>query len=333
MFEAIQRADSASLRELAQGYIRSGNGPATLLCLDRVFSFPFKLRNLSLSEVRESLSLYHNYIRLLNKLRRDQSLAEGSDRQKLFGFRLRERNLYLVPEHSTLHKKLTGKSGPNRKGSDGRCSHEELTQVINHFVLGRIQDRTEMQNDACYGVYGFSPCLRFLIQRKCDPSGGKGGKESCAFQHNQQDKLTIDWYQARVRLILLQFQILDSARYCGRDVKEYVPVCGNCVCTLTRYEAIGLGYCIRRFTHLFGGSDRSRTSILPVYPKEMTVLGLCGNGFETPATTSITTPRNQQTDNVLWLRVHWHSILTEIMLSTLSLLRRCTGWRADQRRS
>jgi hypothetical protein len=225
MFEAIRHEDRASLRTLAKTFIGMGSEPAALLCLDHVFLLPLKLRNRSLVEVRASLSLYLDYIRLLNKFRRNQSLAEGSNHQKLFGFQVLG-DRYLVPEHTLLYEKLTNQSGSGKKSVDGhKCNHDELGRAINQLISSRINDRTKIQNGTCRDVQGFSPCLHLLIQKECSALKGKG---SCNFLHVRQEQLTLDWYHARLRLILLQFQILNLARYDNSDVKKYVLAhCGD----------------------------------------------------------------------------------------------------------
>ena len=224
MFKAIQRVDRTNLRVLAKTFIETGEDTAALLCLDHVFSSPLMLRGLSLVAAQALLSLYLDYVRLLNKFRRNESLAEGSNHQRLwlFGFQVLEEDRYLVPEHTLLHGELTSQFGSSRKGVDGyRCSYDELRRGIIRLISSRIRDRTEIQNGACWDVHGFSPCLRLLLQRKCDPPKGKG---PCTFQHIQPEQLTVDWYHARLRLILLQFQILDSARYYDRLVTKCVLV-------------------------------------------------------------------------------------------------------------
>ena len=230
MFEAIGRVDRASLRTLANTFIGMGNDTSALLCLDHVFSSFPKLRNLPLAELQTLLSLYLDYIRLLNKLRRDESLAQGSNRQKLFGFQVLGKNRYLVPQFSILHGQFTKKSGSSRKNADGyTCGYDELRLGIVELVSSRISDRTKIQNNTCRDVQGFSPCLRMLIQKRCNPQKEKG---SCILQHIQPEELTIDWYHTRLHLILLQFRILDLARYDGLDVKKYVlahPVRNVCI--------------------------------------------------------------------------------------------------------
>ena len=173
------------------------------------------------------------------------------------------------------------------------CGSDELSQGIIELISNRILDRTRIQNDTCRNVHGFSPCLRLLVQKECNPPEEHW---PCTLQHIQPEQLTVDWYHARLRLILLQFQILDLARYDGLDVKKYVlSHSAKFVQTLIKCEVIGLGYCIQHSIHLFKGLDRSRISTLPVYPRGLRVLGLYENGLKTSAVTSGTTPRNPRT--------------------------------------
>jgi len=220
MFKAIQLADHASLRTLAKMFIRTGNDPAALLCLDHVFSPPLKLINLSFVEIQTSLSIFLSYIRLLNKFGRDKSLAEGSNHQRLFGFQVLGENHYLAPKHTLVHEVLTNQPGSSGKSADGyRCSYDELIWGITQLISSRIRDRTDIQNNACRDVHGFSPCLYWLVQKRCNPPEEKG---PCPFQHIQLEQPNVDWYHARLRLILLQFQILNSARYYDWHVAKYV---------------------------------------------------------------------------------------------------------------
>jgi hypothetical protein len=219
MFEAIRRGDRVGLRTLAKTFIGTGNDPAALLCLDHVFLSSLKLRNLPLAEVHALLSLYLDYIRLLNKFRRDESLVQGSNHQKLFGFQVLGKR-HLVPRHTVLHEKLTNRSDLRGEGAGGYgCNYDELRQGIIQLIRSRINDRTEIQNATCRDVHGFAPCLQLLVQKECNPPEGKG---TCTFHHIRPEQLTVDWYRARIRLILLQFRILNSACYCDWDVRKYV---------------------------------------------------------------------------------------------------------------
>ena len=270
MFQAIRRADHTSLRTFAKTFIGMGNDPAALLCLDHAFSSPLELQNLPFSEVEALISLFFDYIRLLNKFRRDESLAQDSNHQRLFGFQVLGENRYLAPRHSILHEKITDRPGSSKKGTGGHtCSSDDLRLGITQLISARISDRTEAQDGACRGVHGFSPCLHLLIEEKCDSPGGEG---SCSFQHVQREQLTSDWYNARLRLILLQFQILNSARCDNLDVKRYALAHSAMnVWILIKSEVTGLRRCTQHSIHPFRDSDHWRTLTLPTYPMELMV--------------------------------------------------------------
>jgi hypothetical protein len=220
MFGAIRREDHASLCTLAKTFIGTGNDPAALLCLDHIFSSPPKLQDLPLATVYALHSMYLEYIRLLNKFWSDESLAEGSNHQRLFGFQILG-NHYLVPSCTVLHGKFTNRSDSSGKSADGYgCGYDELHRGIIQLIRSRIDDRTAIQNAACRDIHGFSPCLKLLVRQKCNSPRGKG---SCTFQHIQPEQLTVDWYRIRIRLIILQFRILDSASYYDWDGRKYVP--------------------------------------------------------------------------------------------------------------
>jgi len=161
-----------------------------------------------------------DYIHLLDKSWRDKSLDQGSNHQRLFGFQALRGDRYLVPRHTPLHDQLTSRYASSTKDTDGyECDYDELRQSITQFISRRIQDRTEAQDSACRDIHGFSPCLSLLVEKECNPPDEEG---PCTFQHIQPEQLTVDWYHARLRLVLLQFQIMYSARYGNLDVKKYV---------------------------------------------------------------------------------------------------------------
>ena len=218
MFEAIRSTDRERLSTLAKTFIGTGEDAAALLCLDYVFSSPLELQGLPLDEIEPSLTLYFEYVRLLNKLRRDGSLDQDSTLQRLFRFQVLEENRFKAPRYTTLHGKLTERSASIIKIASGyTCGPVELQQGIDQLISSKISDRTEIHDGACRNVHGFSPCLRLLVGGKCDSSRRR---EPCALQHVQVEQLTVDWYHARLRLILLQFKILNAARYDDLDVKR-----------------------------------------------------------------------------------------------------------------
>lgn len=217
MFQAIGRADRATLRTLADTFFDAGDDPAALLCLDHVFSSTPSLQHLPLRQIRETHTFFLDYIRQLTRLLRDESLAEGAHRQRLFGFKVLGETRYLVPNRTFLYEQLINQLGSSGPSVDGyECGSDELRRATSDIIKSRIRDRSKTQNSACRDIHGFSPCLWLLVQKECNPQ--KQG--SCTFQHVQPEQLTVDWYRSRLYLILLQFQILDAAGYYDLDVEK-----------------------------------------------------------------------------------------------------------------
>jgi len=327
MFEAIRDTDHSRLRALGKTFIKVGNDPVALLCLDHVFLSPPKLQQLSLVDIRAWLSSYLDYIRLLDRLRRDDSLAEGSKLQRLFGYQVLGEDRYLVPKHTLIYKTLTEQSGSSEENADGyACAHGELSWTITQVISNRIYDRTDGQNGACRDVHGFAPCLALIVRGQCRRG------ELCDFQHVQPDQVTVEWYHARVRLILLQFQILNSARFYPWAVTKYVFVHFlRCPRMLIARKVIGSGSCTQLCIHRCTDSVRMQTSISPEYPKGRTGSESSGNGLDSfaMASNSIRNPRSWGTMNAsdlgLWLRACWHLTWIGKMPGTPSPTHECTG--------
>ena len=225
MFQAIRSGDRMSLCSLAKSFTKSGNHPAALLCLDHAFSPPLSLQDLPLTRIQTLLSMYSCYIQLLKQLLDDESFAEGSNHQRLFGFRAFRQSRYLAPKHTLLYKRLVDQSSSSQQGGDGFiCGYNVLRRGIVELIESRIRDRTMIENTACCDVHGFSPCFQLLVQKECNPPDKRA---PCTFQHIQPEKLTVDWYRARLSLILLQFRILDCARLHDLDLAKYVLSCSS----------------------------------------------------------------------------------------------------------
>ena len=220
MFQAIRSADRMSLYSLAETFTETGNHPAALLCLDHAFSPPLSLQNLPLTRIQALLSMYSCYIQLLKQLLDDKSFAEGSNHQRLFGFQALRQSRYLAPKHTLLYKSLVGQSSSSQQvGDESICGYDVLRRGIVKLIESRIRDRTMIENTACCNVHGFSPCFQLLVQKECNSPDKRA---PCTFQHIQPEQLTVDWYRDRLRLILLQFRILDSARLYKLDLAKYV---------------------------------------------------------------------------------------------------------------
>ena len=217
--------DIVQLRRLAFNFLRRSNSAAALVCLDHVFSRAPSLRKATLMETESLLSLYLTYVRQLDQLWRDCRLSEGSNRQKVFAFDMQQEDRYLVPKNTFIHGKVSAARGiVNDPPPEYVCSHEELGRITSNAILRHIESRVKTQEYACHETRGFSPCLYTLIGRICS-------NEHCPFQHIQPNAITSEWFHARLRFLLLEFQILRLAQLFDKRVMQYV-----CIETFFRFH-------------------------------------------------------------------------------------------------
>ena len=208
--------DIIHLRRLASRFLWRTNKAAALLCLDHVFSRTPSLQKATLMETESLLSLYLTYVRLLDRFWRDIQPSEGSDCQKIFAFEVQQEGHYLVPARTLIHWNASATKGILEDPPlEYIFSREELERIISTTILDRIKIRVEMQERACRGTRGFSPCLNTLIRRNCF-------NEDCQFQHIPPNEITLDWFHARLRFLFLEFQILHLAQIFDKGVMQYV---------------------------------------------------------------------------------------------------------------
>lgn len=167
-------------------------------------------------ETESLLSLYLTYVRQLDQLWRDDQFSEGSNCQKIFAYEVQQDGRYLVPSNTFLHGGVSAARGiVNNPPSEYICSREELGSVISTTILDRIETRVGLQEVACRGTRGFSPCLNTFFGRNCS-------KELCQFQHTPPHEITLNWFHARLRFLFLEFQILRLAQIFDQEVKQCV---------------------------------------------------------------------------------------------------------------
>lgn len=207
--------DIGQLRRLAFNFLKRSNRTAALMCLDHLFSQAPSFQKATLMETESLLSRYLTYVRHLDQLWRDDQFSEGSNCQKIFAFEVQQEDRYLLPSNTFLHRSVSNMRGIlNDPPSEYICSREELGHVISTAILERIKMRVKIQEHACRGTRGFSPCLNTLFPgRNCF-------NESCQFQHTPPNEITLDWFHARLRFLFLEFQILRLAQLFEKTVMK-----------------------------------------------------------------------------------------------------------------
>jgi len=214
----VVEPDFVQLRRLAFRFLRRTNKAAALMCLDHLFSRPPSLHKTTLMETESLLSLYLTYVRLLDQVWRDERLSEGSDCQKIFALEVQQKDHYLVPKNTFLHGKVSAARGIlDDPQPEHICSHEELRRIVSDAILARMKNRVTMQERACRGTRGFSPCLNTLIRKNCF-------NENCQFHHIPPDEITLDWFHARLRFLFLEFQILRLAQHFDKGTMQCVSL-------------------------------------------------------------------------------------------------------------
>jgi hypothetical protein len=213
--------DFVQLRRLAFNFLTRANSAAALICLDHVFSRAPSLHKATLMETESLLSRYLTYVRLLDQLWRDDQFSEGSNCQKIFAFEVQQKDHYLVPKDTFIHVKVSAARGIlNDPPPEYICSHEELGRVTSSAILAHIKARVEMQERACRGTRGFSPCLYTLVGKSCFNELN----ERCQFQHIQPNAITAEWFHGRLRVLFLEFQILRLAQLFDKGVMQCVSI-------------------------------------------------------------------------------------------------------------
>jgi len=209
--------DLVQLRRLAFKFnLGRTNKAVALVCLDHLFYRAPSFQKATLVETESLLSRYLTYVRLLDQLWRDNEYSEGSNAQKIFAYEIQQEDRYLVPSNTFLHGRVSAARGIlSDPPSEYICSREELGRIISSGILRHIKIRVKIQENACRGTRGFSPCLNIFFGRNCY-------NESCQFQHTPPNEITLDWFHARLRFLFLEFQILRLAQLFDKTVMKCV---------------------------------------------------------------------------------------------------------------
>jgi len=211
MFRARHNADFKTLRVLHPKFIGVGNYSAALLCLDPAFIPALPLHGTPAVDPGPELSFHFAYFELLDRLRREDRLDVGSIRQKVFAFQRREDDRFFIPANSFLHSFFRPK--PDTVREEGGCvvTHEELRRVLDREIPDYIRLRAKQQNDAYRRRLGAAPCLTMMTRGECR-------RADCQYQHLRPEKITVGWFNARIRSVLTEIRILNLAGFYPKGV-------------------------------------------------------------------------------------------------------------------
>ena len=328
MFRARYKADFKRLRILHRKFTRAGNYSAALLCLDPTFASTLPLQGTPTVDPGPELSLHSAYFELLDRLRREDRLDAGSIRQKVFAFQPRQDDRFFVPANSFLYTIF--QSSPNAAQEMGGCivTHEELRHVLNRKISDYIYLRAKQQHNAYRRRLGTAPCLAMVARGECP-------KADCQFQHLRPEKITVDWFNARIRLVLTEIQILNLAGFHPLGVILCVSALAG---TLPDSDLGWIGTGSVSFTLLctlrHQSSDLLQHSILGTHLNRWKGSEFCGNGFGRRVTNSYSArqPHASSTSKRLSPSlcpfVRWHTTLTSSERWCMSLARGCAVTRS-----
>jgi len=206
MFRARHTADFKTLRDLYPKFLRANNHSAALMCLDSTFTSTLPRKGVPTTDSSPELLLHFTYFELLDRLRREDCLDTGSIRQKVFAFQPREDDRVFIPANSFLHAIFISK--PDTTQEKGGCvvAHEELRRILGREIPEYARLRAKQQNNAYRKRLGAPPCLTMVAKGNCP-------KFDCKLQHIQPEKITADWFNTRIRLVLTEIQILNLAGF------------------------------------------------------------------------------------------------------------------------
>ncbi|TEB34927.1 hypothetical protein FA13DRAFT_1707130 [Coprinellus micaceus] len=177
--------DGIYFRDIAYEFLKRGEKPQALLCLDHFFNFL-------------------DYCRLFRETVTSLDLAdEGS--QKLFNFHPASvENAYHVPADTWLHRQInsaTRKTGILEVDDAGIVvASADLFQALRTSLLRRLSERLSDQNSHCRRLQLWTPCLPHVVNGTCYRSG-------CPRQHLHKKELTQGWFNDQLRGVFLQIMV------------------------------------------------------------------------------------------------------------------------------
>lgn len=209
MFKTIASSDFDALLQLGKKfYVDFHDIPASLLCFDHVFIRPFRLQNMECPELSELLEGFLMYTEELRKLSFQYEAFSDAAIQRLFGFQTSENQIVTVPNSSYMYTFLFN-SGALRSREDGFITmlSNDFMPSFSQALRNRIEVRVHAEHIELSGSPIFRPCLVHAVYGECNTA-------DChtRYAHIAKEKMNVEWYNARVRVVLQQIQICQTLR-------------------------------------------------------------------------------------------------------------------------
>ena len=325
MFRARHEGDFRTLRVLCSQFIRVENYPAALLCLDPTFISTIPPHGNSALVSGQELSLHLSYFELLDRLRRGESLDPGSIRQKVFAFQPRENDRFFLPANGFLHAVFAPRPETLQEKDGCVITHEELRGVLDREILEFIRLRAKLQHNAYRRRLGADPCMAMFTRGECS-------KQDCQYQHIRPERMTVGWFNDRVRSVLTEIRILNLAGFHPTGVIVFVLLF-TIIAPSSDFVRTGTGsvsftiFCTLRHR----SSGPSRRSISGTHLNQRSGSGFYGSGSGRRVTGFCLAPQlfrsstSKPLSPSLCLFVRWRTTSTTNGHKDISLARGCAN--------
>lgn len=207
MFQAIAASDFSALVMLGKKLHHEFNDViAAVLCLDNVFNRPFKFQNLSYAEISQILEAFLLYAEELRKISFHYHPYSDPNVQRLFGFETSEELIVRVPASSYIVSNSRFRGQKDHDHFIVMTSHEFM-MTFPQTLRNHLQARIHAEDIALSLSTILYPCLVHAVYGECNTSDCNNRRA-----HVNKEVMDVDWYNARVRVVLQQIQLCQTLR-------------------------------------------------------------------------------------------------------------------------
>ncbi|KAH9931245.1 uncharacterized protein B0H18DRAFT_929725 [Fomitopsis serialis] len=203
MFQAIISNDVSRLLELSEQFRRFHKDVTSALrCLDHAFMTTPNLRDARLPLLADTLHHFSVYVDLLHILAATPDLSNDEGIQRLFAFKTASEDFFLIPRNTFLHGRRWSQ-GFRQSDQGVLVLKHDLNRFLRHSLQERLCTKIREENELCHQTRAFQICLPFFAFGRCN--------RECPQEHVISNEYTMDQYNLRIRVILQQILIYNSA--------------------------------------------------------------------------------------------------------------------------
>ncbi|ESK85770.1 hypothetical protein Moror_2448 [Moniliophthora roreri MCA 2997] len=206
MFKAILGNETSNLRDLGLSFYKVKRMNAALLCLDHFFAHFPVIKVSSAGEIAPILEAFAIYTQVLGDLASRPDACNLASVQRLFNLTMTTQNVFLVPSESFLHVQIMkGRTRIQSTSEDGvTVNNADLAACLQQSLKFRLRDQIVSENTSCQQAKAFmAPCISYTVLGRCN-------RPDCRRLHIERKDMTVEWYNAQIRIYLQQFLIVNS---------------------------------------------------------------------------------------------------------------------------